>query len=652
MGELGKESYEKARRKGLRTVMRYKANGWNAYLPALDSIISRDEILSEVSLGLMEIPINKIKGTKTTGRSSAFAPDFMPILDHNTEFGGKWESLCEAHYDEGIRDPIKVYEYLNWFYVEEGNKRVSVLKFCEATLVAANVTRVIPKYDKDDERIKLYYEFLEFYQKTHMNFIYFTELGSFVKMYKWIEKYSWQLPENEGEFRSIYYQFRKAYHKLGGKVLPITTGDALLKYLEVYPLYKADETIEANLKKMWLVLEAVGTSEAVEIADSPGELEKKGLFGGLTSFNQGVKSPKIAFINAETPQTSGWTYAHEIGRLHIESVFKDAIKTVGIYQVPEDETAYDFIRKAVLDGADIIFSTSPAFIHATLKASMEFTDVKFLSCSENLSYKQMRTYFGRIYEPNFLVGMIAGAMTKTNQLGYVVTYPIPEVITSINAYTLGARFVNPYAEVFVKWVEDASVHNKDACYHVDQQLMDMGVDIISHQESSDLDTLLNQSGIYFANELAEKDGKHTFLAVPIWNWGVFYEKLVRNIMNGNYSRINGLLGSTDRAISYWWGMDAGVVDFLYSKSKIPQPLVQTVEYMKKNIISGVFHPFYGPIYDQKGNLRIEENTHLTNTEVLSMDWFVQGVNGSIPSINAREESHPLFELFSVKKKFK
>lgn len=244
--------------------------------------------------------------------------------------------------------------------------------------------------------------------------------------------------------------------------------------------------------------------------------------------------------------------------------------------------------------------------------------------------------------------MIAGAMSRTSQLGYAVTYPIPEVISSINAYALGAQFMNPFAKVYVKWVDDSTSSEK-ASYEIDRQFVDMGCDIICHQESTDLKTSLNHAGIYFANDLREGkpiDG----LACPIWNWGTFYEKIVNSIMSGNYSRISGFLGNS-RAISYWWGMDSGIVDVMYSRSKLPQPLIKSVEFMKRMILEGRTHPFSGPIYDQKDNLRIEENSHLDNEGILAMDWFVQGVIGSIPTVDVMKDDHTLLDLFSVKKKY-
>lgn len=645
-----KSNYEKARRMGLRTVNKYKANGWNANLPSLDAILARTPIMSEVSLGLTEIPIKKIKGTRTNARRSAFAPDFMPILAPDTEFGVKWINLHVAHEEEGIREPIKVYEYLNWYYVEEGNKRVSVLKFHDAALISAYVTRLIPRYDKDDENIVIYYEFLDYYKKTGMNFLYFTEVGSFVKMYKWVEKYGWDKPENEGDLRIIYYRFRKLFKKMGGSKIEITTGDAFLKYLDVYTMHEGEEyELEKNLKNLWDEFEIVGEEESFELELAPSKEVKKSLFAGLTSFGSAMKTAKIAFVHAKSKDESVWTYNHEIGRMHIENVFEGAVTTYAINGTPEDDGAYTCIQKVAEKDFDVIFTTSPTFIHETLKASMEYEHIKFLNCSENLSYRHLRTYFGRIFEPNYLVGMIAGAMTKTHKLGYVVTYPIPEVISSINAFALGARFMNPYAEVYVKWVDEDEDHQSE-CFSIDQQLIGMGADIICHQESTDLKSSLNSTGIYFADEINKESFKSS-LATPIWNWGIFYEKIIRNIMSGNYSKINGLLGSGDRAISYWWGMDAGVVDIMYSSSKVPEPLQKSVEFMKKMIIDGVHHPFNGPICDQKGLTRVDEGRHLTSEEIMTMDWFVKGVIGTIPSINAKDDNHPLLELFSVKKKY-
>lgn len=647
----GRIEYDNAKRKGVKDFNSHKFNGERPYVPVLDTMISKATILSEVQLGNMEIPIKKIKGTKTAGRATSFAPNYMPILNANTEFGTKWAHLCNAHLKEGIRDPIKVYEYLNWYYVEEGNKRVSVLKYHEAVMISANVTRLIPRYDENDNTIVLYYEFLEFYKKTRINYLWMSKQGSFNKLLSQIKKYKWLDDENEGELSAFYYRFRRQFYNLGYDSINITTGDALLAYLEIYSYCSDCTTSElkrqiSNLKKEFVLL---SEEEQVALSTDIEDLSKKSFFDGFNILNSSMKSAKIAFVNSKDPEASVWTYGHEIGRNHLNNIFGDQIVTKAFNNTPEDDSAYDKLVEVVKEGYNIVFTTTPTLINATVKAAIEFKDVKFLNCSENQSYKKVRTYFGRIYEPNFLVGMIAGAMTKTNNLGYVVTYPIPEVISSINAFTLGARFVNPFATVQVKWVSNYAGDYADEAYDIDQQLKDMGVDIISHQESQDLTTRLKNSGIYMIDELDERP---KYLATPVWNWGEFYEEIVKNIMSGSYNRLSNVIGQGERAINFWWGIDTEVVDVFYSKSLLPREMIQTVEYMKEMIIKGQYHPFRGPIYDQDGRCILEEGNNLSPEQILTMDWFVEGVLGRIPMIDANELNHPLLELASVNKRYK
>jgi len=652
MGIDGRMEYENARKKGVREFNSRRMSGRNPYLYALDTVISTESIVSEVSLGQVDIPISKILGTKTVGRSKSFAPNFMPILHINTEFAAKWMNLCVAHLTEGIRDPIKVYEYLNRFYAEEGNKRVSVLKYHEAVTIPGIVTRLVPKYDEQDETIVLYYEFMEFYKQTRVNYIWMSKRDNFNKLLKQMKKYDWIEPEKGIEFQSVYHRFRKAYYELGGDKFTHTTADAFLYYLDIYTYEKnlAQDDLKRQISNMWEEFKLL-EQQSISVEVSTDEFDKKSLFS-LPSFS-GVKHAKIAFVNSKSPDSSAWTYGHEIGRNHLDNVFGSHITTQAFNHVPEDETAYDSLVSVVEQGFDVVFTTSPPLINATLKAAVEFKQVKFFNCSENMSYKSVRTYFGRIYEPNFLVGIAAGAMTKTNHIGYVVTYPIPEVISSINAFTLGARFVNPNALVIVKWVESKKVAElpyDNACYDIDQQLVDMGVDIISHQESSDLTTKLKNSGIYFAAK-ENKDREHIYLATPVWNWGEFYERMVRSIMSGSYNRLSNVLSNSDKAINYWWGMDTDVVDIIYTKSGLPRETIQTIKFMKEMIINGTYHPFRGPLYDNKGVLRLDEGHNLAPEDILTMDWFVEGVLGSIPSINASDINHPLMELQGVKKKY-
>lgn len=160
------ENYKDAVVKGKRAYQhRKKTRGQSGHLTSLEGLLKDIEIVSTVPLGILEVPLNKVVGTYTNARRTAFAHNFMPLATAQSDFKDKWITLCHAHLEEGIRDPIKVYEYMNWFYVLEGNKRVSVLKYFDAWSVQAEVIRLVPRRDAEDERNTIYYEFLEFFLK-------------------------------------------------------------------------------------------------------------------------------------------------------------------------------------------------------------------------------------------------------------------------------------------------------------------------------------------------------------------------------------------------------------------------------------------------------------------------------------------------------
>ena len=281
------------------------------------------------------------------------------------------------------------------------------------------------------------------------------------------------------------------------------------------------------------------------------------------------------------------------------------IEAESFFNVPEDESAYDTIKAVAQKGFDVIFTTSPTFIFSTLKAALEYKNIIFLNCSEAMSYQNVRSYFGRIYEAHFLAGIVAGAMTETNIIGYAATYPIPEFISSINAYALGARFVNPRAEVYLKWVSECKENCLPRIQATDEQFSSLGADIVMHQESNVLANKLQSNGLYFIRDRYRPDREpdpefKNYLAIPLWNWGVFYEKILVSIINGDYSR-SKLFGSSENAVNYWWGLSSGVVEFFYSKNLLSRELTNTVEFMKKMISLGSFQPFSGLIYDNKGN---------------------------------------------------
>ena len=222
--------YAAALKQGRKAYKEALMQGRYPYPQVLDEIISDAMVAGQTELGVLEIPADQIVGTKTAGRRSAFSTDFMPLLDADTEFAGKWMSLCEAHLgDEGIRDPIRCYEYFGRFYVQEGNKRVSVLRSYGAPTIPAYVIRMVPVWT-EEPAVAAYYDFMQSFPKTGVYRARFSRAGSFVKLQKALgyePDHVWTEDERR-RFLAGFTYFQEPFRKLGGDHLPITTADALL----------------------------------------------------------------------------------------------------------------------------------------------------------------------------------------------------------------------------------------------------------------------------------------------------------------------------------------------------------------------------------------------------------------------------------------
>lgn len=629
MEQAGYEHFDNARKLATKEYNRSISSGQIGYLPSLEGILKDTEIVSQVDLGLIEIPLKKIIGTYTHLRSLSFAKNFMPLLD--TEFRGKWCSLCTAHLTEGIRDSIKVYEYMNWFYVIEGNKRVSVLKYFNAYSVSAKVTRLIPKYDENNEQSRLYYEFLKFNKETGIYSIWFTKEGSYDRLLKYFKSFFPDTSYFDNKYKYfeiyIYNTFRKIYLAASGDKLPMTTGDAFLEYLKIYGLHRKlnEERLTKRMKEFIKELNAMSNDEVIDLSTSPLEETQKKVINTLTSLVIPRKKLKIAFAYARTIKDSGWTYSHELGRQHLEEVLGDQITTTYVENVPEDIDAYKEFKRLAQEGNDIIFTTSPIYLNPTLKCAIEFPQTKFFNCSEAHPYTHVSNYYGRTYEPRFLTGIIAGSMTKNNILGYVATSPTPEVISSINAFALGAKLVNPYAIIKVAWTNEWNSRLKFS--DAGSKLIKLGADIICNRNIEVPHPISKDFGVYSMLCTIDKDKRipDKYLATPIWNWGKFYERIIKNILNNTFKTIVDMFSSNTKLLNFWWGIDTGVVDIFYSKELIPIETQKLVNLLKKMIMTSAYHPFTGPIYDREGNLKIESDETASFDEILSMNWYVDNV---------------------------
>ncbi|WP_313346042.1 BMP family ABC transporter substrate-binding protein [Lacrimispora sp.] len=619
--------YVGAVRRGRKQYQASVSKGEYPYLPVLDDILSYTDIVSEVNLGIMDIPLEKIVGTKTKGRTTAFANNFMPLLSEKSEFGAKWAYLYDHQIQEGIHDPIVVYEFMNQYYVQEGNKRVSVLKYVGAFSIAASVIRMIPKRT-DDLDNRLYYEFLDFYQVSFNCDIWFSKEGSYDRLIKAMNKNPGE-QWNEDErlvFKSAYDRFSKAFHAFGGDDYDMTCSDAFLVYVELFGYRTIKDRVERQIKmdlvkiKDELLLASRGNK--IALLEQPEEMDDKVDSNPLKFINwllpvQNIEPEmlKIAFIHAKTSETSSWTYGHELGRMYLEQAFEEKIETMSFFHGDTEGEARRAMEQALLAGCNMIFTTASQMINDSVKTAIDHPEVKIFNCSVNMSYSSICTYFGRMYESKFLMGALAASMSQGDKLGYIADYPVYGTLANINAFALGARMINPYAVVYLEW---SRVKDRDAHAELESE----GITFISGDDMITPNAPSREYGLY--QKLG--DGTLRNLATPICHWGKFYEKIINITCHGASDR-KELKGK--QAINYWWGMSADVIDVICSHN-LPHGTQRLINFLKNSIRAGSFQPFVGTIYSQDGKIQCEEGESLTPEEITTMNWLTENIVGKIP----------------------
>ena len=583
------------------------------YIQSLQAI--RQKPLSQVSLGAMEIPLYLVVGSTQDNRCNSFSPGFYPLLEPGTEFAQKWINLCAAQLTEGIHDSIKCYEYLGRFYAEEGNKRVSVLKSLGAAGIRAEVTRLMPEAS-DDITVKIYQEFLEFYRSSRCWGVHFSDLGGYAALqaaFGFARDQEW--PEDfQKRFKSHYFTFRDCFYRLGGGSLGLTTGDALLRWLRFHSgaefLAMEAGDYRRTLSAVWRELCVYTEEQPIAVSLAPLGEEKK--TAGLLTLTK--KRLCCAFLFQKNPSDSVWTAAHDKGRICLEQTLGDSVKTLCYYDV-EPEKADAVLEKAVEDGAELVFTTSVSFLDAALRVAVKYPKVRFLNCSIDQPYVNVKAYYFRVYEAKFITGAIAGAMCKTGRVGYVGSYPILGVPASINAFALGAALTNPEIRIDLRW------HCLPGDYV--SEFRAQGITLVSDRD-------------YFAEQpwgsqgLARlrEDGSLKLLASPSWLWGEFYVRIVRELLRD--PRRVPLAEDSDKAINYWWGMNSGAVDLKLSDD-LPEGTQALARILQNGIQSGSIQPFRRLIRAQDGRVVNDGGRNLSMEEILKMDWLCDRVDGRLPA---------------------
>ena len=631
------EDYKNALKSGQRAYRACVARGQSPYLAVLDDILVNVNIVAQEPLGLVELPAESIVGTKTSGRHTAFAPNFMPLLEPDTEFAGKWSNLCDAHLEEGIHTPIIAYEFLNKFYVQEGNKRVSVLKYFDAVRIAGTVTRLIPERNDSLEN-RIYYEFLDFYKLSKVNDVHFSRLGSYAKLQTLVCKASGEswTDDDRLSFSAFYTMFRQQFLALGGGGLDLTAGDAMLVYLSVYRYADACEStpsqMKQNLEKLWDEVKVLTEPQAVALSLEPKQGPGEPLLAKLNIFTK-PSELKVVFLHEHNAENSAWVRAHDKGIEALQQAFPDRVFITRKENIEPEVDAEQVLEDVAHDNADVVFTSSARMHTACLKVAAQHPKTRILNCSLNAPHPLVRTYYPRTYEVTYLLGMLAGVMAKTDRVGYVAANPVYGIPAAVNAFAQGLKTVRPEAKVVLRW----------ACLQDPAHPLDFS-------DRQDVE-------IFYARDNREPEGTHRDyglvrrmpdgslqpLGLPEWRWDTFYIEIVRSIFDGAWD--SDAAGA--RAVNYWWGMRSGAEEIDYSKD-LPAGTLQLLDLMEKMLREDDLRIFPEDLYAQGHVLHSPEAALYSPKELMEMDWLDECVEGGLPHYDELDvKTHTLMSINGI-----
>lgn len=620
-----KLDYEKAKKLGEREYRRRLVKGQYPYLPSLDEMVSEIGRMPEIILGTAEIPMDMIVGTRTSGRKNAFAANFMPLMGIETEFAAKWSRLYDSQVEEGIRDPIKVYEFMNRFYVEEGNKRVSVMKFVGAVTIPANVIRIRPPRT-DSEQSRLYYEYLDFYKVTKSFEIVFSAPGRYEKLARILEQ-NLQDPWPEELLEKLHaglIAFKEIYYAKGGRKLNLTIGDALLIYLSVYSLdsllREGSDEISRRLLRLWREYITASQPEGIALIEKREDAEtvkKKSPLAKMADL-VGHYSPahplKIAFVHERSAASSGWVYGHMLGMNHLKNAFGSLVQTMHFDNCTSEEdirAAFDTARE---EGCGMIFTTASSLMPFALRFAVENPAVKVLNCGVNQTQHALRFYYGKMYEAKFILGALAASLADDHQISYRTSKKDATAIANVNAFAIGAQLTDPCCRVRLHWIgEESRSDSATPDYREKEIHVFSDIDIIRPDDES------RRYGVFMIDE----KGNFRRLAASIWNWGAFYELIVRKVLDGTYDSVPA--SQKDRALNYFLGISSGIIDVILSDD-LPRPSFRLAQMLRKGIAEGRISPFEGVIFDREGKAHGAEEAFLSTGQIMEMDWFAENID--------------------------
>lgn len=344
-------------------------------------------------------------------------------------------------------------------------------------------------------------------------------------------------------------------------------------------------------------------------------------FGLLAMPHASAAEPlKVGFVYFSPVGDTGWTAEHDKGRRAMEKALGDGVKATIVENVAYGPDALRVIRQLAADGHGLIYTTSFGFMDQTLEVAGLYPDAKFMHLDGYKSAANMGTYSLRYYEPSYLAGMVAAAQTKTGAIGYVSSFPLPAVLQIINGFTLGAQSINP--DVKVKVVEVNSWYDPGREREATDALFAQGADVVAHVTDSTAPTLAAQKAgkfiVGFHSDRAQF-GPDSQLTAVIPVWGDFYTRVTSSVIDGSWTNS-----------PMWDSMAKGVLAIAPLGKMVSEDIAAKVAARRAEMAAGTFHPFQGPVRDQSGAERIAAGEIIADKDLYSMNWYVQGVEGTLP----------------------
>jgi simple sugar transport system substrate-binding protein len=330
---------------------------------------------------------------------------------------------------------------------------------------------------------------------------------------------------------------------------------------------------------------------------------------------------KIGFVYVGPVGDHGWTYQHDQGRLAVEEHFGDKVETTYVENVSEGPDAERVIRQLATSGHELIFTTSFGFMNATAKVASQFPDVTFEHATGYKRADNLATYLSTTYQGRYVSGYLAGKLSETGKIGYIASFPIPEVIRDINAVMLGIQSVRDDAEMVIIWVNTWYDPAKEA--ETAQVMIDQGVDfIIQHTDSPAAMQVAQEKGVWAVGQASDMSrfGPDAHVTAVIDNWAPYYIERTQAVMDGTWESHN-----------HWGGMAEGEIQMAPINPAVPEDVAAEAEALTASITDGSFHPFSGPIRNQAGEVVIEEGQVMSNDELAGMNWYVEGIADSVPN---------------------